>query len=382
MRTFILYAAALLSVAVACQAGFGIASDMRWAAGDEETAIAANGQKTAPEAPLPSSGADTQPAAPSHCDTGCGGCGECESCCCCCATQCCSAWTIDWLVRPYFNSHTSYQFGTNPGFVPVYDPVSKLDWKLDSTWTGLRIGKETDTRGIHFEWLTPMQRGINGNIADFDWMTPADPSHLDSLTLSSERWNEGQMIDIGAEFKLTDCTLGMPIEIWPMLGFRWQRFCMTATGIDYIINPDGPPGPDPAYEGVDVLTMNQQYYMLYVGGQLRTDVCLLGRPVALTFQGDWAGTWGASVDHHLVRPGGDLFVMQYTSGGAMHVGLTAETQLTNRLFIGLSADPLALTAPGIPHWYYPSEGEDEWWTNGVKQRSDQTSLTVFLRGRF
>jgi len=157
---------------------------------------------------------------------------------------------------------------------------------------------------------------------------------------------------------------------------------MTATGIDYIINPDGPPGPDPAYEGVDVLTMNQQYYMLYVGGQLRTDVCLLGRPVALTFQGDWAGTWGASVDHHLVRPGGDLFVMQYTSGGAMHVGLTAETQLTNRLFIGLSADHLALTAPGIQHWYYPSEGEDEWWTNGVKQRSDQTSLTVFLRGRF
>jgi hypothetical protein len=286
------------------------------------------------------------------------------------------------LVRPYFGSHTSYQFGTHPASAVQYAPLSKLDWSLNSTWTGLRLGRETETRGFHFEWLTPMQNNINGQMADFDWLTPADPSQLDSLTLSDLRWRDAQMIDLGGEFKWSDCMFGMPIEIWPMMGFRWQRFSMVGSSLDYIVPPLG---PDPVWAGRDIITFSQQYYMLYLGGQLRTNLCLLGRDVDFRFQGDWAPTWGYNSDHHLSYEdiGIHRYTMEKTAGGAMHVALIAETQLTDRLWLGLSADHLALTTWGQHRWLMSGAATvDETWTNGVEVRSDQTSITAFLRARF
>lgn len=90
-------------------------------------------------------------------------------------------WTIDYRIQQMFDSRTSYQFGTPPGFVPQYAPVSKLDWSLDSTWTGLRVGVQKPNWDVHFEWLTTMGQGINGNMEDRDWNGPnQDPYSLSS----------------------------------------------------------------------------------------------------------------------------------------------------------------------------------------------------------
>jgi len=361
-----------LTLAVLCQAGLVLAGDGRWVSGDVQAASEADVQEAGLLAPLPGSVDYLQCAeqcecdtGSEYCDTGCGGgCG---------AMRPCRVWTIDYQVRTLFNSHTSYEFGTGPGTTPAYAPLSKLDWSLDSTWHGLRVGLEKPDWSVHFEWLTPIEDDVHGQMADFDWLTPADPSQLDSLTLSSLRWNDGQMLDLGGEFKWSDCFLGLPIEVWPGAGFRFQRFDMTARDVFYVVPPDGL-----QYEG-DAITFNQQYYQLYIGGELRTELCLLGMPVDLTFEGDWAGTWGFNVDHHLLRTGGDRYTMENTSGGTVHLALIAETPVTRSLSIGVRGDHMAIDTTGTHRMVWQSQGLDLEWDNGVAVKSDQTSITAFVR---
>ena len=62
--------------------------------------------------------------------------------------------------------------------------------------------------------------------------------------------------------------------------------------------PDLPPVGYRWHE--NTISLNQQYYMGYVGGQLRTTLNVMGTcPVVLVFQGDWAATSGYNVDHHI-----------------------------------------------------------------------------------
>ena len=92
-----------------------------------------------------------------------------------------------------FNSHTSYQFGSAPGFksVPKYAPVSKLDWSLDSTWTGFRFGVEEADSAAHFQWMTPMGESISGSMEDFDW-TSTSPETIPRVSIASRvRRNDG-----------------------------------------------------------------------------------------------------------------------------------------------------------------------------------------------
>lgn len=374
MKTFVRHAITPLIVAVACQTGFVLAEDYFPVSSDGNAASAADDQEATPVAPLPCSVEDMQCAEQRQPDPGCK--------CCCCARQPCRVWTIDYRVRPMFDSHTSYEFGTPPGFAAgTYAPLSKLDFDLDSTWHGLQIGLEKPNWRVHFEWLTPIQRDINGNMEDFDWI-PA--GNLISHTLSSERWNDGQMLDLGGEFKFTSSLFNLPIEIWPAGGFRFQRFDITATDIFQVVPPLG---PVPALAGVDVITFNQQYYQCYFGGQLRTRLWFAERLIDVRFQGDGGPAWGYNVDHHLLRddfiPGVfDRFTMETTSGGMWHIGLTVEAPITRRLSLGLQADHMEIRTTGEHRYQQASGGIDRRWTNGVKVKSDQTSLTAFVRARF
>ncbi len=185
-----------------------------------------------------------------------------------------TSWTIEYRIQQMFDSRTSYQFGTPPQFgPPQYAPVSKLDWSLDSTWTGLRVGVQKPNWDVYFEWLTAMGQGINGNMDDFDWSGPnTDPA---SLSSSPERWNDGQKVEIEAEYKWWKCVLGVPVELWPLVGFRFQRFDMTAHDGDQLINDGtlGPGIPPVGYHWTgDMGTFNQQYYMGYAGAQLRAAI--------------------------------------------------------------------------------------------------------------
>ena len=279
VKRFLQHMGTALLVAVACQTAFALAEESCPVSSDAKAAGAADDQEAA--AISACSFEDSLYEAQFVPETG-------PKRCVCAAKQPCRTWTIDYRVRQLLDSNTSYEFGTSPATVPGWAPLSKLDWCLDSTWHGLQIGLEKANWGIHGEWLIPVGRGMTGEMEDFDWnINPPqnDPTRLDSLTRSSLRWNDGQMLDLGGEFKLTSGSF----EIWPLAGFRFQRFNMTATGIDYIVPALG---PQPLYAGVDVISFNQQYHQLYLGGQLRKTLCCGGTPVALTLQGDWAATWG------------------------------------------------------------------------------------------
>jgi len=74
--------------------------------------------------------------------------------------------------------------------------------------------------------------------------------------------------------------------------------------------------------------------------------------------------------------------MENTNGGTMHLALAAEAMVTARISVGIQADHAAIRTTGTHRWVVHSDGIDETWKNGVEVKSDQTSLTGFLRVRF
>ncbi|MFZ1934759.1 MAG: hypothetical protein WCB27_07665 [Thermoguttaceae bacterium] len=312
-----------------------------------------------------------------------------EPACCdsvCPAAQCCErVWTIDYRVKTLFDSNTTYQFGQPDN---SYAPLSKLSWPLDSTWDGLQIGVEKPNWRAHFEWLAPMVHDTYRDQADYDWSGPnRDPA---SLSSSPERWTDGQMVELEGSFKLTDHLLGTPLEVWPVIGFRFQRFDLMAHDGDQIIN-DGTLNPLPPPVGYhwvgDMGSFNQQYYMGYIGAQLRRD-CNVGncRRVTFVLQADWADTWGYNIDHHISGyedSGVHRYTMDTTQGGAFHLALTAETPISCRFFLGLEVEHLEIRTWGSHHYVETGAQQvDQTWTNGVSATSDQTSLTAYLRARY
>ncbi len=291
-------------------------------------------------------------------------------------------WTIDYRVRPMVDSYTSYEFGTAPGDPHgPYAPLSRLDFALDSTWHGFQIGLEKPCWRIHFEWLTPIQDKIDGDLADYDWNIddPRNaPGRLDSLTLSPLRWHDGQMLDLAAEFKLANRLFHLPVEVWPAAGFRFQRFDMTADSLTYLVPAIGPIAE---LNGVDVITFNQQYYVGYFGGQLRTTFAVGRVPFDVRLQADAGPAAGYNVDHHLLREG-DRYTIEKTSGGWWHIGMILEASITKRFSLGFQADHAELRTEGTHRLLNKPIDLDLTWDNGVLVKSDQTSLTAFVRTRF
>ena len=310
----------------------------------------------------------------------------------CRASGCCSSCDCRWLYADLevqrMTGYTSYQFGSAPGepnLAAPYGPESKLDFSLDSTWTGLRLGVQRCNWDVHFEWLTAMAQHIDGGMKDYDWNTDFilprnDPDRLDSLSHSSTRWNDGQQIDIEADYKYSDCFLGMPIEVWPLAGFRWERLDMTAYAGDQLVSRNGAFGPlGPfAFQG-DALTFNQQYYTGYLGAQLRKCIERECRaPINLVFQFDWGATAGYNIDHHLLRSG-DRYTMESTGGDTIHLGLCADVPLNCRWSAGLAGDYYRIRTTGTHRLLNVPQSTDISWDNGVLVKSEQTDITLYLK---
>jgi hypothetical protein len=284
-------------------------------------------------------------------------------------------WSVDYRFRSFINSQTSYEVGTE-AFPPTgWAPLSMLRFPLDSSWHGLQVGKENDLWGIHVEWLTPSSQNIHGGLSDFDWNPPNADGSFTDLGFAEQRWTDGQMLTLDVECKLSDDFFGLPFEVWPVTGFRWQRFGLTAYNLDQVKSNNQ---WNPVHIDGDIITFNQQYYISYLGGQLRRAVQIANREVLLTFQGDWGYTWGFHIDHHLRD---NFYGLQATQGSSWHVSLAAEVPLTQRLSCGVQADYLNIRATG-KDWEVGRQELLGPRTNGVNTYSDQTSLTAFLRLRF
>jgi len=378
MKAFVRLALLSLAVTLVCQTGLALAKDYSRLSGEGEAATAADDQKES--APLPSSCCDEASKCAGQCDPGC------ESCCSA-AQSCCPVYYIDYRIRSMFNSHTSYEFGGSSPLTGPYSPMSKLDWSLDSVWDGFQMGVEKPNWGAHFEWLFPMQRNVGGSMSDYDWNINAprnDPTRLDSLSVSPERWNDGQMIELEGEFKLTECFFTLPIEVWPLAGFRFQRFNMTAHEGDQIIATAGGGVPVGYHWPGDMGSLNQEYYIGYFGGQLRGTLQVGSLPIDVRFQGDWGPTSAYNVDHHISGyedRGIHFYNMMSTHGDAAHLSLLAEAPLSCRWSLGLQADHTAIRTTGTLHQVMTGQ-PDYVGDYGVAVKSDQSSFTMFLRAHF
>jgi hypothetical protein len=298
------------------------------------------------------------------------------------------AFSFDYRVQAMFNSFTSYQFGTPP-MPGQYAPLSKLDWCLNTTWHGLRLGLDKEDSAVHFQWLTPIGRNVNGKIDDFDWSAP-DTAPA-SLSSSPERWIDGQMLEFEYDLRLFKRPVGLPVEVWPIVGFRWQRFDMVSFEGDQLINDGtlGPSVPPVGYHWPDVEgTFKQEYSIGYLGLQLRgrLETGILP-PIALTLQGDWGYTHAENIDHHISGyedAGIHRYTMDNTHGDAMHFSLTAESLFCHdRFSIGVLAEYLDINTTGTHRWVETGNTTpvDMSWSNGVSVSSRQTAITAFFRLR-
>lgn len=284
-------------------------------------------------------------------------------------------WTFRYQARWLTNSATSYEFGVPEYYVDAYSPLSRLEFPINSLWHGFEVGLRRSQWELQFEWLTPVNDAIQGDLEDRDWMNPG--SDFTDLGLAEQSWRSGQMADLNLDVRLWERCFGLPVDCWGLVGFRWQRFNIMTHDAAQVKANDVWLYPPDYYPG-NVLSFDQQYWMTCLGGQLRGVLNLpWAPPIHWTFQGDWANTQAYNIDHHLLRAG-DRYTMERTHGDACHLGLTAEAFLTKHLSLGAQADYLGIDTHGRHHWVNVPLGDDETWTNGVHVWSQQTWLSVFV----
>ncbi len=285
------------------------------------------------------------------------------------------AWTIDYQFRSIGGSKTVYEFGTRDPPPAGWAPLSRLVFPVNGPWHGLKVGLRRPRWNAHFEWLTPMSGDIQGDLEDYDWVY-RDGGYT-HLGIMHQRWIEGQMIDLGLEVRMWEHCFDLPVDFWPTAGFRWQRFYIMAYDLVQLKEWDvWVPNPY-TYDG-DVLTLDQQYYLIYIGGQLRSVLKFAGiLPIAVTLAADWANAQAYNVDHHLLREG-DRYTTESTHGDSWHVALTAEAPITKRITVGCQVDYLQIRTHGRHHMWNDPLRIDATWDNGVRVWSNQTWVTAFV----
>ncbi len=291
-----------------------------------------------------------------------------------------SVFKLDYRLRWLTDSHTSYEFGT-PDLPPAgWTPLSRLVFSMNSLWHGVGVGWERPGWKVHFEWLTPMQRRVQGDLEDYDWYPPNPDGSFTDLGVMRQRWTDAQMLDLAGQFRLLDRPLNLPLEVWPGVGFRWQRLGLMASE-PFQLKEFNVWQEEPwAYYG-DVIAFKQEYFVGYVGGEIRATIeGWRLPPLQVTFRGDWGWTDGYNIDHHLIREG-DRYTKQSTHGDTWRVGLVFEALLRRCLSLGFEVDYLEISTKGRHHLINIPEDIDLTWDHGVRAWSNQTWLTAFVRLR-
>jgi hypothetical protein len=287
-------------------------------------------------------------------------------------------FTIDYRFRSMFSSNTSYEYGTDSTYDPPYAPYRRLSFPLNSFWHGLQFGVERPTWGVHCEWMMP-QQGIQESITQCDWRIPDWP--FTNMSYMTERWLQGQRVDFSFDFQLFQHIFAAPVEVWPMFGFRWERFDVKGYDQQIVKYDDFWLNPPWTIAG-EILRFHQEYSMAYLGGQMRTKLeCAALPPTLITFQGDWGYTSGSNMDHHELFIEGDSRSYMTTWGAAWHVSLTFETLLSSRCSIGCQLDHLDICTRGRVRLVNGIKETEETSYNGVKADSHQTSIMAFIRLR-
>ncbi|MFZ5586762.1 MAG: omptin family outer membrane protease [Thermodesulfobacteriota bacterium] len=296
-------------------------------------------------------------------------------------------WHIAPTLKRLFRSHTSYQFG-NP-FERQINPLSRLEFPLDSWWGGLRLGAWGPRFGLELELLAalPGQDDL-GAMRDSDWENAENPQVKTVYSESKTRLRDSLNLDAKAAVSLREA---LPLPAWldlrPLVGLRWQRFnFVTHDGWQRQLesDPAAPAGESWSYMPLpgDGISFRQEYLHAYAGLLLTADLARLGlgRPGQgwrASLQGDLAQVWGQNRDHHLLRPG--LRVTQErTQGYAWHTAMSLRAPLWSWGSLSLTGDYLFIRTTG-DHNLSSTEPEiDLTFDYGVKVWSQQMGLSLAL----
>lgn len=292
-----------------------------------------------------------------------------------------SPWSVELRERRYFNSHTSYEFG-NP-FPPCQIPLSRLEFPLDSWWTGLAMNRNLRRISLGFEALRNVSQEADGVFKDSDWESDDQPTVKTTYSESRCRMELGLIARGDLDLKVSDW-VGLPcwLDARPVVGFRWQRFSLiTHDGNQYDLTPqpDPPIMPLPGY-GIRFEQTFQQYFLgmwttWYLGRLFHTP------PLTLLVQADWARVNGNNADRHLLRAGNRM-TYEKTSGKAKHISVGLKIDLTQRFQLGIDLDHLKMETIGTHRLVNDLFNLDFSFDHGVRVWSEQTSLTASLGYKF
>jgi hypothetical protein len=230
---------------------------------------------------------------------------------------------------------------------------------------------------VHVEWLTPIQDDMKGSLYDYDWLPPNPDSSFTDLGVMRERWISGQMLDINLEVRVLDGMLGQPIQVWPLAGFRWQRFHLMAYDLAQLKEDNVWPADPYTYSG-DVIDFQQDYYSPYAGVQLRALLTFWSTlPTLLTLQFDAGYVSARNTDHHLIREG-NRYTFDRTRGRSGRIAFVSELFLSANMSLGLELAHLSIDTTGTHQLVNVPLGIDETTDHGVRVWSDQSSLTAYF----
>ncbi len=289
------------------------------------------------------------------------------------------SFSIGGKLKYLFRSYTSYEFA-NP-FSPYQDPLSRLEFPLDTWWGGLEVKFNFSRFSFGLEGLTNLTQNAHGQFKDSDWDDGARPEEKTIYSKSDMRVAPSYMVRFDADMDVSDW-LRLPkwLSIKPVGGIRWQKFNLVShDGVQWDLTGSTPAVALPG-EGI---RFKQQYWQYFIGLRTHVDLSSLTgiKALMLLMQGDWAYVEGENEDNHLLRPG-QRFTLENTYGYAWHASIGLKKYIGDNFGVGLELDYLALTTTGNHRMLNRPLDMDFSWSNLATVWSKQASLSFTLEYRF
>jgi hypothetical protein len=290
-------------------------------------------------------------------------------------------WCVELKTKFMVNSHTSYEFG-NP-FSPFQAPLSRLEFDMDSLWTGFEARRSFGRFSAGFGFMSTLRDQTSGQLRDSDWDDDTIPTRMTIFSASSCRMRPSYQVNLDIDAQVADLLhLPAAVDLRPVLGFRGQQLRFTAhDGAQYEYDASGSIISTVLLPG-DSLKFTQNWYQYFLGLRLGyewTKPPLLHR-IQFNSQWDWSYVVGKNRDDHLLR--GDRVTRDETDGHAWHGMVGIALGLTEQLDLDVEVDQLRIETTGTHKHIDKTNGVFLNWQHGVKAWSEQTSISVNLAYRF
>lgn len=288
-----------------------------------------------------------------------------------------AVWSFDAKVKRLFDSYTSYEFA-NPD-PPYQDPLSRLEFDLDTWWAGVEITRWTPRWSVSLQLMRNLTDKDDGIMADSDWEDKTRTKVRTTYSESDLRMKPSYDVRASADFSLKPW-LGLPagLDLRPVGGLRWQRLDFMAFNLR---QTESWPVEYNYYYSGDTLRFRQVYWQYFIGFKIDWRPMVRDYPgLRLSGQLDWAYVRGENKDQHLLREGNRV-TEEGTSGDAWHASLALEAPLGNNFSLELQAEYLNIDTTGSHRWVNNVDPYvyDETLDDGAHVWSQQCGVTLSLR---